>query len=196
MTRKAPVKRPYRQQRRAEQMAATRQRIVAATVELHSSIGPARTTFSMIAERAGVQRHTLYAHFPDERDLHLACSGLFMECDPLPDPASWREIVPPRKRLKTGLRAIYDWFGRNAGALAAILRDAEVHELTREIVALRQGRAIALYHDILGEGLDARQRAMLHLGLSFFTWRALVAESGMSPDEASAAMSEAITGKR
>ena len=68
--------RTYTLKRRAEQQAETRQRIVEAAVELHGSVGPALTTFSMVAERAGVQRHTLYAHFPDERSLYLACSGL------------------------------------------------------------------------------------------------------------------------
>ena len=68
--------RTYTLKRRAEQQAETRRRIVEAAVELHGSVGPALTTISMVAERAGVQRHTLYAHFPDERSLFLACSGL------------------------------------------------------------------------------------------------------------------------
>jgi hypothetical protein len=33
--------------------------------------GPALTTFTMLAEHAGVQRHTLFAHFPDELSLTL-----------------------------------------------------------------------------------------------------------------------------
>lgn len=193
---KPAEKRPYRQKRRAALTAETRQRIVAATVALHSSVGPARTTFSMIAEAAGVQRHTLYAHFPDERELFLACSGLFLARDPLPDPEPWRGIGKPRKRLKAGLGAIYDWFGRNAAALAAVLRDAEIHDLTRETVALRQGPIMALYREILGAGLDDRQRALLHLALGFPTWRSLVEESGMSRDDAVAAMADAISGKK
>jgi AcrR family transcriptional regulator len=80
------MSRTYTLKRRAERQAETRRRIVEAAVDLHSSIGPARTTVSMIAERAGVQRHTFYAHFPDERSLFLACSGLTLERDPLPDP--------------------------------------------------------------------------------------------------------------
>lgn len=189
-------KRPYRQDRRAGQTAETRQRIVMAAVELHSTIGPARTNWSLIAERAGVQRHTLYAHFPDERDLFLACSGLFLERDPLPDPELWRAITRPRKRLQVGLGAIYAWFGRNAGALANILRDAEIHDLTRDTVALRQGPMMARYEEVLGDGLDARQRALLHLALGFSTWRSLVKESGMSRDDAVAAMTDVVCGKK
>src|SRR5262245_44190010 len=77
--------RTYTMKRRAEQQGETRRRIVEAAVDLHGSVGPAATTFSMIAERAGVQRHTLYAHFPDERSLLMACSGLFEEREPAPD---------------------------------------------------------------------------------------------------------------
>ena len=72
------MKRTYTLRRRAEQQAQTWRRIVEAAVDLHGSIGPALTTFSMVAERAGVQRHTLYAHFPDERSLNLACSALVL----------------------------------------------------------------------------------------------------------------------
>ena len=125
--------RTYTLRRRAEQQAETRRRIVEAAVELHGSIGPALTTFSMVAERAGVQRHTLYAHFPDERSLNLACSGLTMERDPPPDAEPWRAIKDRRERLRAGLPAIYGWYERNAALAACVLRDAEHHALTREI---------------------------------------------------------------
>src|SRR5688500_15816045 len=131
--------RTYTLKRRAEQQADTRRRIVEATVDLHSSVGPALTTLSMIAERAGVQRHTLYAHFPDERSLHLACSGLAFERDPPPDAAPWRSIEDRRERLRAGLTAVYGWFERNAEMAACVLRDAEYHELTREMAHLRMG---------------------------------------------------------
>src|SRR6476659_2634386 len=125
--------RTYTLKRRAETQAATRQRIVEAAVELHSSLGPALTTISMVAERAGVQRHTLYAHFPDERSLYLACSGLTIERDPQPGAEAWRALTDRRARLRTGLLAVYAWYGRNAELAACVLRDAEFHPLTKEI---------------------------------------------------------------
>src|SRR5687767_703055 len=136
--------RTYTLKRRAEQQAETRRRIVEAAVELHGSVGPALTTVSMVAERAGVQRHTFYAHFPDDRSLYLACSGLVFERDPLPDAEPWRTIADPRKRLRVGLRAIYDWYARNADLVACVLRDAEYHALTREVTTLRFGPPIAV----------------------------------------------------
>lgn len=173
--------RTYTLKRRAEQQAETRLRIVDAAVALHGTVGPANTTLSMVAERAGVQRHTLYAHFPEERSLFMACSGLVEERDPLPGAEPWRGIADPRERLRVGLAAVYAWFARNATLLSAVLRDAEHHALTREINTLRFGPAIAAWHAVLGDGLGDGERAMLHLALSFFTWRALVQEAGLDP---------------
>jgi AcrR family transcriptional regulator len=184
--------RAYTLKRRAEQQADTRRRIVEAAIDLHGSVGPALTTFSMVAERAGVQRHTLYAHFPDERSLYLACSGMAMERDPMPDAGSWRMIEDPSERLGAGLRAIYGWYERNASLAACVLRDAEHHALTREVTEMRFGPYLAAYREVLGTKLGARQRAMLQLALSFFTWRTLVREGGLQPNAAAAAMVQAI----
>jgi AcrR family transcriptional regulator len=184
--------RTYTLKKRAEQQAETRQRIVDATVELHGSIGPARTTLSMIAERAGVQRHTLYAHFPEERDLFLACSGQVYGRDPLPDAAAWRPIADPRERLRAGLTAIYGWYERHADLLACVLRDAEHHALVQEVTRLRVAPVRAAWNEALGAGLTAKQRALMHLALSFYTWRTLTREGGMEQAAAVDAMVEMI----
>lgn len=184
--------RTYTLKRRAEQQADTRRRIVEATVGLHGSVGPALTTFSMIAERAGVQRHTLYAHFPDERSLFGACSELAMERDPLPDAEPWRAITDQRERLRAGLPAIYGWYERNASLVACVLRDAEYHTLTKETSDMTFGPPMAAYREVLGAQLSAKQRAVLALALSFFTWRTLAREGGLKPAAAVDAMVQAI----
>jgi AcrR family transcriptional regulator len=184
--------RTYTLKRRAEQQAETRRRIVEAAINLHGTVGPALTTVSMVAERAGVQRHTFYAHFPDDHSLHLACSGQFFERDPLPDAEPWRAIEDRSERLRAGLRAIYDWYERNAQLVACVLRDAEHHALTREVAELRVGPAMASYGEVLGAKLNAKQRALLRLALSFFTWRTLARESGLKQGAAVAVMVQAI----
>ncbi|HEY0832304.1 MAG TPA: TetR family transcriptional regulator [Azospirillum sp.] len=186
--------RPYTMKRRAEQQAETRRRIVEAAVELHGSVGPALTSLSMVAERAGVQRHTLYAHFPDERSLHLACSGLAMARDPLPDAGPWRGIADRRDRLRAGLRALYGWYERNAELAACVLRDAEHHALTKEMIELRMGPGMQACREVLGAELSANQRTMLGLMLSFFTWRTLVREGGLDEGAAVALAVDAING--
>jgi Transcriptional regulator len=96
--------RRYELKQRAASLAQTRQRIVDATVALHGSVGPARTTISAIAELAGVQRLTVYRHFPDELALFQACSGHWATLHPAPDPATWAEVADPAERLGGALR--------------------------------------------------------------------------------------------
>jgi AcrR family transcriptional regulator len=172
--------RTYTLKRRADKQGETRRRIVEAAIELHGTVGPAQTTYSMLAERAGVQRHTLYAHFPDERSLLTACSGMANERDPPPDAEAWRGIADQGERLTTGLVAIYAWFERNASLVACVLRDAEHHALTREAAGRHFAPAMAAWQEVLGVGLSPTQIALLRLALSFFTWRSLIAEGGLA----------------
>jgi AcrR family transcriptional regulator len=185
---KKQARRPYRLGKRADRQQETRRRIVEAAVDLHSSLGPARTTVAQIAERAGVQRHTYYAHFPDERSLFLACSGLALERDPLPDVTAWRSLPPGRERLRKGLAELYGWFERNAEQSACVLRDAQHHALTREIVELRMMPTFASAAQVLGAGLGQRSTALLMVALDFGCWRAL----GQPSEAAADLMSEAI----
>lgn len=184
--------RRYTQGRRAEQAAETRRRIVETAIALHGTVGPARTNMSMIAERAGVQRHTLYAHFPDERSMLLACSGHELERDPPPSAESWQKLPQGQARLRAGLDAIYAWYARNAGIAACVLRDSEFHAPTREVVALRWGPAVARWHDVLGAGLAPAQQALLRVMIGFPAWRSLVQESGLAQADAAALAAAAI----
>lgn len=186
----AKTKRAYRLGQRAQNQAATRRRIVEAAVDLHSSLGPARTTVAQIAEKAGIQRHTYYAHFPEEKDLFLACSGLALERSPLPDVEAWAALPPGGARLRHGLGQLYDWYGRNAEMTACVLRDAEVHALTGEIAALRMGPTFARAAELLGDGLSGRARVLLAVAIGFGCWRTL-AESD-TPESAAALMTDAI----
>ena len=104
-------------------MGETRRRIARATYELHASVGPARTTVSAIAERAGVQRLTVYKHFPRERDIFQACTTYHWELDPPPDPDGWRRIADPEQRLRQALTELYAYFRRNETLLANVARD-------------------------------------------------------------------------
>jgi len=116
--------RAYRKRRRAELEAETRRRITEATVELHGSIGPARTTVSAIAERAGVQRATVYRHFPDQASLFVACTQHWRDRNPAPDLSSWASIDSPAQRFRAALGELYDWYGRTEQMAELVRRDA------------------------------------------------------------------------
>lgn len=178
--------------KRADQQAQTRQRIVEAAVDLHATVGPAQTTVTMVADRAGVQRHTFYKHFPDERSLLMACSGLAAERDPMPEAEPWRAIGDLEARLRTALSEVYAWFGRNAGLMACVTRDAQGHALTREVADLRRAPVIAAYAEVLAGNCGPLGLAVLRLALDFPTWSALVRDGGLDQEGAVTAMVRAI----
>jgi AcrR family transcriptional regulator len=176
--------RQYSKGKRAEQEAETRQRIVEAALALHGEIGPNRTTISMIAERAGVQRHTVYAHLPDERTVFMACSDLFDERQPMPSPELWAGLNDPETQIRTALAALYAWYARNQSVMGHVLRDAEQNQTLREISDLRFGVPFDTVFASLANGLTDTQRAALALAMSFYTWRTLAQQAGLPPEAA------------
>jgi AcrR family transcriptional regulator len=175
--------------RRAEQVDQTRQRIVEATVELHGSVGPAATTIAAIADRAGVTRLTVYRHFPDEAALFAACSAHWISRQQLPDPGAWSQIGDPAARLRAGLADLYRFFGAGAGMLTCLYRDfaALPEEYQR---ALRDQDTV--FGDVLtapfGTAGDRRLRAIVGHAVSFWTWRSLCLDHGLTDAEAVDAM--------
>jgi len=146
----------------------------------------------MIAERAGVQRHTVYAHLPDERSILMACSGLHAEREPLPAPGAWSDVNDPERRLGKALGALYGWFARNEALTAAVLRDAEQHALLREVSGLRFGVPLGAVFESLSPGLGTKGKAALALAMSFHTWRTLVRDAGMRPAAAVELMAQTV----
>ena len=116
-------------------MAETHLRITEAAIELHGTVGPSRTTMSAVAERAGVERRTLYRHFPTETELFEACSTHYFAANPWPDLDGWRAIRDPRERLERALDEVYAYYERTEPMLANVLRDAELVDFARDAVA-------------------------------------------------------------
>ena len=183
------MSRQYTKRRRAEQELETRQRITEAAVALHGSIGPARTTISAIAKEAGVQRATVYRHFPDEDSLFAACSGHYRAINPPPDPAALRAISDPALRLRHALTEIYAYYGRTEAMLENVIRDAAVVDALAKPLAGRLAYLESVTDVIVAgrpERGHARRRVKAAVGhaLSFSTWRSLVREHELGEAEA------------
>jgi AcrR family transcriptional regulator len=181
--------RTYRKRRRAEQEQRTRERITEAAVELHGSIGPARTTVTGIAERAGVQRATVYRHFPTERDIFEACSAHYRALNPPPNPVEWTSISDPGLRLRRAFAEIYGYYERTEPMRETTSRDAPLvpamagaQKMVNDYLefaaqALLRGRP---------ERGAARKRVAAAIGhaLAFPTWQSLVRRQELDPAEA------------
>jgi AcrR family transcriptional regulator len=183
-------RRKYEKKRRAELEAETRRRITEKAVELHGTLGPARTSISAIAERAGVQRSTVYRHFPDEAALFDACSSHWEAANPAPDMTAWQSIEDPDERLWTALEEFYAYYRRTEPMMDNLHRD----ELTMPLVAERFAGYhgyIAVVRDLMMRGRSVRgrrrdeARAAIGHALAYTTWKSLAREQGL--DDAQAA---------
>src|SRR3990170_4419594 len=159
MSRESPSKRKYQLKKRADEMAETRRRITEAAIGLHGTIGPARTTLSAVAKRAGVQRHTVYRHFPTEADLFGACSTHYFTANPWPDLEPWRTIPDPHQRLARALDELYAYYERTEPMFTNVLRDAELVDAIRPTLLPLQA-FLAEAAEILAAGRPARGRRL------------------------------------
>lgn len=171
-------KRKYTKTRRAAQQDETRARIVEATVKLHQSLGPAQTTIMAIAEAAGVQRLTVYRHFPDEVSLFEACSTRYLKLHPPPQPAAWAGIEHPGERSRTALLAFYRYYRETEPMWRAAYRDVD------QVAAMQapMGRFEAHLDQVADDLVQAWHSApaarkslklTLRHALRFATWHAL-----------------------
>ena len=163
MSREMPTKRKYELKKRAEEMAETHLRITEAAIDLHGTVGPSRTTLSAVAERAGVERRTLYRHFRTEADLFAACSSHYFAANPWPDLANWRAIRDPHERLEHALDELYAYYERTEPMLSNALRDAELVDSARDAVAPLHAY-LEEAAEILAAGRGARGRSRQLLG--------------------------------
>jgi AcrR family transcriptional regulator len=180
----------YNLKARAERYQQTRQRIVEATVELHRTAGPARTTITDIARNAGVKRQTVYNHFPDELSLFKACSAHNRALNPPPDPEPWKLIPDPEERMRRALAEVYDYYRRNAQMLANVTGDAQANPNTRKVLEPRLKHQERM-RDALAAGWEQgdkqRRNRLLYGGLwmalEFQTWHTLARQQGFDDDE-------------
>jgi AcrR family transcriptional regulator len=180
-------KRPYRKKQRAAEEERTRRRITEATVALHETVGPLRTTVKAVAERAGVQRATVYRHFADEAALYAACRAHWLHRQGPPDPAPWSQIADPEERMRTALAAMYRFYREGEPMLVNLYRD-EPHVQTLQGMLQPMRAQLAAIRDLLLKGRSERGRrrarvaAALGHAVDFEAWRSL-ARGGLVDEE-------------
>jgi AcrR family transcriptional regulator len=180
----------YNLKARAERYQKTRQRIVEAAVELHRTAGPARATVTEIANKAGVERQTVYNHFPDELSLFKACSAHNRSLNPPPDPEPWRLIANPEKRLRRALAELYGYYRRNEQMLANVTADAQVNPNTRKVLEPRAKHQERMRDALAAgweQGDERRHKRLLDgalwVALEFQTWHTLARQQGFDDEE-------------
>lgn len=189
--------RKYEKKKRAENQEETRQRIVEATVQLHQTVGGQAATISAIAQKAGVERLTVYRHFPDDRSLLMACTSHYLSLNQPPDPGRWAAIDEPEQRLRTALTEIYAYHLQTEAMMNSAYRDIDLIPHLKELLQPLFGYW-NMVADILSERFPAseaqrsRIRALAAVAVHFLTWRTLVREQGMEISAAVEVITDAI----
>jgi len=171
---------------------------VKAALELHGTVGPARTNISEIARLAGVERRTIYNHFQHDHELFQACGELWVEERPPPDPAGWHAIDDPPARTRAALTAIYSYYQRNADELEPVLRDSLFIAPLRDVLEHGWLRYLAgVGEDLVRASRHrgqarARVAAVIALALDLGSWRRLTTAGGLTGDAAAALMSQLV----
>ena len=182
--------RAYQLRARADKQAATHRALAKAAFELHSSVGPAKTTISAIAEHAGVQRLTVYRHFADQDAIFAACIAHAYELDPPPDPQAWIPIADPETRLRAALTSTYGYYRRNHQLLTNVYRDAELPAVATRLAHSAKLQAVSVA--VLNAGWigakDRMRAAVIGHALDYSTWQSLAQTQGLSDAEAIEAM--------
>lgn len=173
-------KRPYVLRERARRLAETRTRIVEAIMHLHEEVGPRHTSVAAVAKRAGVERLTVYRHFPDEAAMIAACSQHFLALHPPPDPAAWTAEPAPLDRARRGLGAIHGYFRRTAAMFRQIYRDADDHPAVKEALAHFDAYLRGVADELAAAWPAGRERTrrtrILRHAVRFSTWQSLEAD--------------------
>lgn len=151
------TKRKYELRKRAEQVEETRRRITEATLELHRTVGPAATRVSEIAARAGVERVTVYSHFPNDAALFAACSIHWRALHPAPDLAGLATERDPERRTRLALTALYEWYRATEPMTANVLRDAQLLPALRAVVDRGLGRYLTEMRELIASGFHVHR---------------------------------------
>lgn len=190
-------KRRYELKARADSQRRTRERIVEATMELHQEVGPAQTTIAEIARRAGVQRLTVYNHFPDEQELFGACQAHWLTLHPPPDLTAALVLPDPVERMRAVLNGYYGWFRETESMSENVHRDRSAVAALDAVLAQTADAALGHLADALAGGFKdrgrvaGRRRALTGLALDFWTWRRL-SRQGLDDVAAAALMAQAV----
>jgi AcrR family transcriptional regulator len=192
-------KRTYRMKRRAELQEQTRLRITESAVELHGTVGPARTSMSSVAEHAGVRRSTLYRHFPDEAALFGACSAHWAAANPPPDLGAWAAIRDPDERLRVAIGELHSFYGRTERMFDNLFRDETTVPVVGEHFGAFRGYLAAAADTLMaGRGLRgaAKRRTAAAIGhaIAYSTWKSLAREQGLADRDVGTLLRSLVSG--
>jgi AcrR family transcriptional regulator/DNA-binding MarR family transcriptional regulator len=174
----------------------TRERIIECSLALHLSRGIQQTTWSEIADRAGVPIRTVRALFPTQDDLVRSCGEHFMESLRLPPadraPEVFAGASSENERIRRLVETFFGVYERGADGITAGRRERkEVPAVNESLVELDNALDGLVVEALRPLRPDSSSVASLRALTDLEVWRTL-RDQGATPeaavDQASAAV--------
>jgi AcrR family transcriptional regulator len=174
----------------------TRERIVECALELHTSRGIQATTWSEIADKAGVPTETVEALFPTHDDLVRSCGQHFMETLQLPPhdlaPEVFSGASSENERIRRLVETFFGAYERGADGITAARRERnDVPVLDESMEELDKTLDALVVETLRPRRPESSSVASLRALTDIEVWRTL-RHQGATPevavDEASAAV--------
>jgi AcrR family transcriptional regulator len=190
------VPRPYSMETRSRTTAATRTRLLDATVEVLASVGVEAMTMPAVAAQADVALRTVYNHFPSKTALIVEAYERFAQST-IDAVAGIPTTGSPRERLRWFVAAFYAALDHpGAAVILSVSRVPELDARVAEVRAWRRRELTTILRAAQRDGVlalplkDATVYAFLLT--SYASWHSLAVESELGPERALELALEAI----
>lgn len=186
----APSSRSYDSPKRRAQADATRDRILQAVADVLDTSGGEEALFDEIAKSAGVERRTVFRHFPNKTELLRAFwNWIGARLGPQILPSTLDDLIamPPR---------IFDGFDAHENVIRASLHSPSGRAMRLETIPARRQSFAHIVETGLAD-LAPTQRheflALAHLMVSAAAWETMKDYAGLTGLQAGRTVSRALT---
>jgi AcrR family transcriptional regulator len=166
--------RKYELGKREAAREATRERIIAATFELHREKGVVATSMHDIAARSDVALRTVYNHYPTIDDLVRGCGRKVTALLAPPTPAIFDRIDTLDERLRVMIDALFAMYERGGDYIDLARREQAIVRPLAPFVEADADARTGLAREALRPFTTRAHEVSAVAGLSdYYVWKAL-----------------------
>jgi AcrR family transcriptional regulator len=187
--------RKYSMDKRREAVEATRQRILEATLTLHTEKGIFGTSWQDIARRADVSVGTVYKHFPSLDELVPACGELMYAITRPPSledvPQIFAGATSLEERLECLISELFDFYERGARYIETDFQERQLPMVQEWEAHMRATIAGLVREALVSAGPGERTVQTVSALLDFSTFKSFL-DRDIQKEQAAKTMNEVL----
>ena len=190
--------RSYSMDGRAELVAATRRRLLAATTEVLAEVGGAALTMPAVAGRAGMALRTVYNYFPSKEALVLEAYNQLVASTQAALQTRLAEGSAP-DRLVRFVETFCDSYQEQSPGAAVVFNVSGIPAFDERLAEVRRWRRAEITKLVRAASREGVLRtpvkeavALVFLVTAYATWDSVATQSGLSPAAAKALLTRTV----